>query len=88
MLLVAMYIGSYLLLSRLSYKRADALDLEGYYFVAPTSQRAETLNRCITYFFYPLVFVDCRLGSGRCPASVPMSGLSLSKPMFGKLAAK
>ena len=88
LLLVAIYIGSYVLLSRLSYKRADALDLEGYYFVTPTSQRAETLNRRFTFFFYPLVFLDCRLGTGRCPASEPMSGLSLSKPMFEKLAKK
>ena len=73
---VAGSIGAYIALSRLGCAAADRSGVEGFYYCmpygSPVCRYAQSGCRVL---FWPLNAVDCYLGSGRAPASLPLEGL-------------
>lgn len=68
------YVTTYLVLTRQASARADAYDLEGYYFVFPPEdtehwRRSEQRYRLA---FLPLIAVENAIGTGETPASPPL----------------
>ena len=71
------YVGSYWAMSRRGFSMADEYDFDGFYFYLPEEtdqwQRKETILRLLCF---PLIHVDCWIGTGRRPASEPLWRLS------------
>ncbi len=64
MMLVA-YVASYFLWSRISARvYSEPWGVEGFYFVFPTSARAKLINHWITFFYFPMVYIESVLGTG------------------------
>ena len=74
----AVYVGSYLALSRRGYAEADRFDTAGFYYFPPEDSRAWRVeNYGAAVLFWPLNAVDRMLGCGREISSEPMmSGFS------------
>ena len=76
-LLLLLYVGSYLALSRRGYAEADQYHMKGFYYFFPEDSDAWRLkNYACVYLFWPLNVVDRWLGFGRYPAAEPLWGLS------------
>lgn len=76
-LLLLVYVGSYIVLSRRGYAEADQYNIKGFYYRYPVDSDAWRLkNYGCMYLFWPLNVVDRCLGLGRYPASEPLWGLS------------
>jgi hypothetical protein len=77
LVLLAAYIGSYLVLSRRGFAQADEWNAIGFYFFTP---RETTTWRVCNYgcakLYYPLIVIDNWLGIGRPVASEPLWHLS------------
>ena len=77
-LILTLYIGSYLYLSRRAFAEYDA---RGYkpallYFSPPQpGPEWERWNFGCVWFYRPLITVDCWLGTGREPGGAPLWGL-------------
>lgn len=72
-LLLLLYVGAYLALSRQGYAVADQYGLDGFYYVVPENTDAwRATNRSCELLFMPLNWIDCSLGSGRPPAFEPL----------------
>jgi hypothetical protein len=72
-----LYIGSYLVLSRAGFAYADTVGAKGFWFFEPRDSdlwRVSNYGSVSTY--YPLIAIDCWLGTGRPPAAEPLLGLS------------
>ena len=75
-LLVMMYIFSYVVLSRIAFAEADELDIVGFYFLTPEDSDAWRFwNYTLVRFYYPLILVDNLLGTDREIAFEPLWGL-------------
>jgi hypothetical protein len=75
--LLAVYLGSYAVLSRRGCAEADRYRLKGFYYFTPEdSDGWRVRNYACVYLFGPLNAVDRWLGPGRHPASEPLWGLS------------
>jgi hypothetical protein len=75
--LLAVYIGSYLWLSRRAYAAADQYGMQAFYYFSPEeSDTWRFKNYGCVALFWPLNMVDWKLGFGRYPASEPLWGLS------------
>ena len=76
-LLLLLYVGSYVVLSRRGYAEADRYNMKGFYYFFPEDSDAWRLkNYGCVYLFWPLNVVDRWLGFGRCPSPEPFWGLS------------
>jgi hypothetical protein len=76
-LLLALYVGSYLLLSRQGYAEADLYHMKGFYYLPlENTDRWRYANYTCVWLFYPLNYVDQALGLGRPPGCEPLWGLS------------
>jgi hypothetical protein len=76
-LLVVLYVGSYVALSRRGYAEADRYNMKGFYYFFPEDSDAwRWKNYGCVYLFWPLNVVDRGLGLGRHPACEPLWGLS------------
>ena len=76
LLAVAVYIGAYIALSRIGYAAADRSGVEGFYYCMPYGSPAcRYAHLGCRVLFWPLNTVDCYLGFGRAPASLPLEGL-------------
>jgi hypothetical protein len=76
-LLVTLYFGSYLWLSRRGYAEADQYGMVGFYYFFPeNTDEWRAKNHGCVVLFWPLNAVDRALGLGRHPASEPLWGLS------------
>jgi hypothetical protein len=76
-LLLLLYVGSYVTLSRRGYSEADHYNMKGFYYFSPENTDAwRWKNYGCVYLFWPLNVVDRWLGLGRHPASEPLWGLS------------
>ena len=76
-LLVAVYVGSYLWLSRRGYAEADRCKMPGFcYFTPEDSNTWQYKNYGCVILFCPLNMVDRCLGFGREPAHVCFFRLS------------
>jgi hypothetical protein len=76
--LLALYVGSYVALSRRGYAEADQYNMKGFYYFAPEESASWRFrNYACAYVFWPLNAVDRWLGLGRYPASEPLWRLSV-----------
>jgi hypothetical protein len=76
-LLLALYVGSYLVLSRRGYAEAKLYGFKGFYYLTPeNSDHWRHWNYSLVYLYAPANAVDRWLGTGRYPASEPLWGLS------------
>jgi hypothetical protein len=76
-LLLLLYVGSYVALSRRGYAEADQYSMKGFYYFFPEdSETWRWKNYGCVYLFWPLNAVDRWLGFGRPPACEPFWGLS------------
>jgi hypothetical protein len=76
-LLLAIYVGSYLWLSRTAYAEADRYHMKGFYYFTPEPANSWRFkNYGCMFLFWPLNCVDRLLGCGRPPANEPLWGLS------------
>jgi hypothetical protein len=66
--LLALYLGSYLCLSRSGFREADRYEMEGFYFCSPDKPHAETVHFSCVTVYSPLIAIDRLLGTGRAPA--------------------
>jgi hypothetical protein len=73
--LLAVYVGSYLVLSRHGYAQADRFNMKGFFYFPPTP-RWRSLNHACMHLYRPLNAVDQWLWSGRPPGCEPLWGLS------------
>ena len=79
-LLAALYISSYVVLSRRAYAEADRCGFEGFYYFLPENTAAwRVKNQGGMVLFYPLNLIDQWVGLGRPPACEPMWGLSVNR---------
>lgn len=77
LLLLLVYAGSYLALSRRGFASADRFGLRGLYFFEPRDSNAWRLaNYGCVCAYYPLIKVDEWLGTGRPIGREPLWGLS------------
>jgi hypothetical protein len=58
---------------------SNVFDMDGYFFVSPTSDRGETAHKVCCIVFWPLIEIDSRLLTGRRPAALPLRALSSSQ---------
>jgi hypothetical protein len=76
-LLLGVYIGLYVGLSRQGYNEAEQYNLHGFYYFKPEDSTSwRVWNYTSVFLFWPLNVVDRWLGLGRYPASEPLWGLS------------
>jgi hypothetical protein len=73
--LLVVYVATYFVLSRTAYRAADAAHIEGFYFGEQNRPADFTIHRIGVCVFYPCLWVDYHIGSGRWPASEGMHGL-------------
>jgi hypothetical protein len=67
--LLALYAGSYSVLSRCGYTR------DGYFFPPRDTRSWRILNYGCVVLYSPLILADCALGASKPPASEPLFGL-------------
>jgi hypothetical protein len=73
--LLLLYVGWYVGLSRRGYAEADARKFKGFYYLAPEDTDAwEYKNYGCAGVFWPLNIADRAIGFGREPASEPLVG--------------
>lgn len=76
-LVLLLYLGSYVVLSRRGYAEADRYGIKGFYYFLPEDSDAWRLKNfgCVL-LFSPLNAVDRGLGFGRRPAAEPLWGFN------------
>ncbi len=67
--LLTLYVGSYLALSRMGIQQAAVYDSEVYYFVEPTSDGRVNSHLTCCLIYQPLIYLERLLGSPYCPGS-------------------
>ena len=76
-LLVAVYVASYMWLSRRGYAQADQWNCRGFYYFTPEPTDVWRVKHFgCARFFFPINALDRALGTGRSPACEPLWGLS------------
>jgi hypothetical protein len=70
---LAIYVGSYLTLSRVGFRNADQVGAKGFYYVTPVGQLTRSVNTALCVLYYPLSGIDTWLGTGRAVASDPIA---------------
>ena len=76
-LLLLLYFGSYVVLSRRGYADAERWNMKGFYYFFPEDSREwRVKNYGCMYLFKPLNLMDQWLGLGKPPAAEPLWGLS------------
>lgn len=76
-LLLALYVASYLWLSRRGYEQADEWNCAGFYYFTPQPTDAwRQKNYGCAVVYGPLNAIDRALGTGRPAACEPLWGLS------------
>jgi hypothetical protein len=79
-MMVVAYVGSYVVLSRRGFAEADEAGLLGFYFVP--YEDTETWwprNYTLVCIYYPLIFIDYQIGTGRLPGCEPLRSLSVTR---------
>ena len=78
--LLFVYVVSYVVLSRRGFKVSDRYDMEGFYFFVPEdTDRWRCAERTVRALYFPLIYLDYWIGTGRWPASEPLWRLSLHR---------
>jgi hypothetical protein len=77
LILVVLYVNSYLVLSRRGFAEAHRWHMKGFYFFTPRNSDVwRYSNYGCVYLYYPLIMEDNILGTGMSPACEPLWGLS------------
>jgi hypothetical protein len=78
MILFAIYVSSYIVLSRRGFAWSEAAGCKGgFYFFPPEDTDAwRYMNYGCAYFYYPLIVIDNWIGTGKCVCSEPIWKLS------------
>ena len=67
------YVSSYYILSRNGFRSADAVNAEGFWFFPPENTGSwRVKNYSLVVLYYPLIWLDQALGTGRAPAHEPL----------------
>lgn len=71
------YVGSYVALTRSATREAKQMGLYGTFFLTPENTESwRRINYGCARFYYPLVQIDCLLGTGEPVGHEPMWELS------------
>ena len=74
--LLAMYVTSYIIFSRIALARCEAVGCSGLYFFVPEDSEAwQTKNYGCVCFYYPLIIIDEWIGTGKGIACPPLRRL-------------
>jgi hypothetical protein len=77
LLLFALYVATYLVLSRRGYEESRKYHMQGFYYFSPeNSDRWRFKNYGCAIVFWPLNAFDRVTGFGQYPAHEPLWGLS------------
>ena len=72
--LLSLYVGSYVVISRRGLAEAERYGVKGFYYVTPRQTDGWQFAHSVCKFFYsPLNAADVWLGTGRPAAAAPMS---------------
>jgi hypothetical protein len=75
--LLAVYVGSYVVLSRRGMAMSEAAGFAGFYFFPPEDTDAwRRMNYGCVYVYYPLIMIDNWIGTGKGIGCEPMWRLS------------
>ena len=75
--LLALYVGSYTVLSRRGYAEAKQYDFSGFYYLRPENTASwSRWNMLLRYLYMPLNELDCAIGTGMYPAADPLFEIS------------
>jgi hypothetical protein len=66
---LALYVGSYVALSRIGFRHADAMGAKGFYYVTPIGPWTQKTNSALCILYYPISAIDYLVGTGRPAAS-------------------
>ncbi len=69
---VVLYVGSFLVLSRIGIREAQRYHSHGYYFIEPTNTSRDDIHFSLYVFFWPLVQIDYFFNGGIGPATPPL----------------
>jgi hypothetical protein len=78
-ILTAVYCASYFALSRHCFHQASQHNAEGFWFVQPQANQGiwpYCLNEVCRIGYWPLIYIDNAIGTGKPPAEWPMDCLS------------
>ena len=67
---------SYLVLTRQAFARSDARNIHGFYFYDISRREDLWIHQVLRVVYWPLIEVDCLLGTGRPAGSDPTYDLS------------
>ncbi len=67
-----LYVGSFLVLSRISIREAQRYHSHGYYFIEPINTSRDHINFSLYAFYWPLVQIDYFFNGGIGPATPPL----------------
>ena len=71
--LVLAYASSYYVLSRRGFGYSDSVHGPGFWFFPPEKSAGWLVkNYGLVGLYYPLILLDCALGTGRPPANEPL----------------
>jgi hypothetical protein len=77
LVLLVLYIGSYLALSRWAFAHPETTFATNFWFFEPRdSDLWRVSNYGCVYIYFPLIAIDNWLGTGKVPAAEPLWGLS------------
>ncbi|QDU73131.1 hypothetical protein Pan97_00980 [Bremerella volcania] len=75
-ILLILYVGSYVALSRQGIQQAVQYDSEFYYFVEPTTEGRVNSHLMCCLIYMPLIVIEARLGSDYYPSTCCQLSLS------------
>lgn len=71
------YVGLYFALSRRGYAESDRYQSDGFFYFTLENDDTWAFRHIVcVYVFWPLNQLDCALGTGRSPSSIPLMDLS------------
>jgi hypothetical protein len=75
--ILLVYVSSYYVLSRRGFAMGNRYGFKGLFFFEPRDSAVWRLSNygCV-FLYYPLIWIDVKLGTGRAPGSEPLWGLS------------
>jgi hypothetical protein len=71
-ILLTVYPGSYLAMSRIAFRKADRANAEGFCFFEPRTRGVKTADDWCFAVYWPMVEIDKALGTGRPRGSDPI----------------
>ncbi len=74
----ALYLGSYVTISRIGFRRMERMHGYGFHYVEPTNRVRKWCNVGCYLFYFPVYAIDNLLGTGR-PIGTDEYGMRLSR---------